>query len=122
MKPKLEPPGTKRLKLNCDILLSTSAFQFKLRRYSTAMSDVPGTAALLRQSPAQRSLSRAVYPDEYEASLLDCMAGAIGCEQMLESHRDHLRALRANGPLAALVAALRRHKAATADQERDRAV
>ena len=34
MKPKLKPPGTKRLKLNCDILLSTSAFKFNLRRYT----------------------------------------------------------------------------------------
>jgi len=34
IKPKLEPPGTKRLKLKCDILLSTSAFKFNLRRYS----------------------------------------------------------------------------------------
>jgi len=33
MKPKLKPPGTKRLKLNCDILLSTSALKLKLRRY-----------------------------------------------------------------------------------------
>jgi hypothetical protein len=30
---KLKPPGTKRLKLNCDVLLSTSAFNFNLRRY-----------------------------------------------------------------------------------------
>jgi hypothetical protein len=29
----LKPPGTKRLKLNCDVLLSTSAFRFSLRRY-----------------------------------------------------------------------------------------
>jgi len=33
MKPKLKPPGTKRLKLKCDILLSTDAFKFNLRRY-----------------------------------------------------------------------------------------
>jgi len=33
MKPKLKPPGTKRLKLKCDILLSTLAFKFNLRRY-----------------------------------------------------------------------------------------
>ena len=31
IKPKLKPPGTKRL--NCDILLSTSAFKLDLRRY-----------------------------------------------------------------------------------------
>jgi len=34
MKSKLKPPGTKRLKLKCDIMLSTSAFKFNLRRYS----------------------------------------------------------------------------------------
>ena len=34
MKPKLKPPGTKRLKLNRDILLSTSAFKFTLRCYN----------------------------------------------------------------------------------------
>jgi len=36
IKPMLKPTGTKRLKLNCDILLSTSAFKLKLRRYSKA--------------------------------------------------------------------------------------
>ena len=35
IKPKLKPPGTKRLKLNCDILVSSSAFEFNLRRYTT---------------------------------------------------------------------------------------
>ena len=34
MKPKLTPPGSKRLKLKCDILLSHSAFKFNLRRYT----------------------------------------------------------------------------------------
>ena len=34
IKPKLIPPRTNRLKLRCDILLSTSAFKFNLRRYS----------------------------------------------------------------------------------------
>jgi hypothetical protein len=33
MKLKLKLPGTRRLKLKCDILLSTSAFKFNLRRY-----------------------------------------------------------------------------------------
>ena len=36
IKPKLKPPGTKRLKLKCDILLSTSAVKFNLRRYTLA--------------------------------------------------------------------------------------
>ena len=40
MKPKLKPPGTKRLKLKCDILLSTSAFKFNLRRYIVPFAGV----------------------------------------------------------------------------------
>jgi hypothetical protein len=34
----LNPPGIKRLKLKCDTLLSTSAFKFNVRRYSTAQN------------------------------------------------------------------------------------
>ena len=34
MKPMLKPPGTKHLKLKRDVLLSTSAFTFNLRRYT----------------------------------------------------------------------------------------
>ena len=33
IKPKLKPPGTKRLNLNCDVLLSTYSFNLNLRRY-----------------------------------------------------------------------------------------
>jgi len=36
MRPKLKPPGTKRLKLKFDILLSNFAFKFSLRRYNTS--------------------------------------------------------------------------------------
>jgi len=36
MKPMLKPSATKRLKLKCDIMLSTSAFKFNLRRYNQA--------------------------------------------------------------------------------------
>ena len=36
IKPTLKPPGTKRLKLKCDVLLSTFAFKFNLRRYTGA--------------------------------------------------------------------------------------
>ena len=38
---------------------------------------------------------------------MECMAGAEGCSQMLESHRAHLKAVSANAPLKALVDALR---------------
>ena len=56
------------------------------------------------------------------ASLMECMAGAEGCSQMLESHRAHLRGVRGNAPLSALVDALRRLKAETADAEDELAV
>ena len=36
--PKLKPPGTKRLKLKCDILLSSSGFKINLRRYNEAIN------------------------------------------------------------------------------------
>ena len=38
IKSKLKPPGTKLFKLNCDVLLSTSAFRFNLRRYKPALT------------------------------------------------------------------------------------
>jgi hypothetical protein len=48
MKPTLKPPGTKRLKLKCDILLLASGFKLNLRRYSEA----DGIAAARRLCPA----------------------------------------------------------------------
>ena len=33
IKPKLKPPGSKRLKLKCDVLLSSFAFKITLCRY-----------------------------------------------------------------------------------------
>jgi hypothetical protein len=50
MKLKFRPPGTKRLKLKCDILVSTSASKFNLRRYIT------GAAATAATPPASPSL------------------------------------------------------------------
>ena len=43
-KPKLKPPGTERSKLNCDVLLSTSAFKINLRRYTTGGQAMGGQA------------------------------------------------------------------------------
>jgi len=37
MKPPLKAPGTKRLKLRCDKLLSDFAFKFNLRRYTQGL-------------------------------------------------------------------------------------
>jgi hypothetical protein len=38
IKPKLKPPGTKHLRLKCDEVLSSFAFNFNLRRYTKAVA------------------------------------------------------------------------------------
>jgi hypothetical protein len=58
MNPTLKPPGTKRLKLKCDILLSNFAFKFNWRRYNLvlaaqASSTTLWVAARRRPTPAQ---------------------------------------------------------------------
>ena len=45
IKPKLKPPGTKRLKLKCDVLLSGSSFKFNLRRYTKGGPEAAAAAA-----------------------------------------------------------------------------
>jgi hypothetical protein len=57
MKPKLKPPGTKRLKLRCDILLLTSAFNFNLRRYTEAKNLTFGGERRLKAGAHTRPLS-----------------------------------------------------------------
>jgi len=47
IRPKLKAPGTKRLKLKYDKLLSRFAFKFKLRHYTMTMD--PTSAKLLQQ-------------------------------------------------------------------------
>lgn len=72
-------------------------------------------ALLLRASPLQRVLSRAVYAEEYETSLRECMsepAGVCGpalvaSRAVLAEHAAHVRALRSNPRLAAFIDALR---------------
>jgi len=48
MRPMLKAPGTKRLKLKYHKLLSSFAFEFNLRRYSTATSTSSCTATSRR--------------------------------------------------------------------------
>jgi hypothetical protein len=59
IKPKLKPPGTKHLKLNCDILLSASAFKFNLRRYTEVARQVLEVG---RQVAEEHAALRAVGP------------------------------------------------------------
>jgi len=60
MKPKLKPPGTKRWKVSCDMLLSTSAFRFNLRRYTKVTPAVRKVwARLLTAVPNSRLVLKA---------------------------------------------------------------
>ena len=85
---------------------------------ASALSDVRGTAALLRDSPAQRVLSRAVYSEEYLLGLEQCL---LGCdvtpqgvrelhEQMVAEHEARLAQLRASPGVARIVDALRKFR------------
>ena len=74
----MKPPGTKRLKLNIDILLATSAFKFNLRRYSMGaqLLGVPqeagaaAAAAMVMTLPAALALHAATH------AVLCCSGGA----------------------------------------------
>jgi hypothetical protein len=67
MKSKLKPPGTERLKVKCDVLLSTSAFKCNLRRYVMVRS-------LTLDNTAERLFVRATFsgtPAGFYAELAD---------------------------------------------------
>jgi hypothetical protein len=79
----------------------------QLRLPKSALSDLDATVCMLKNSPLQRSLSRAVYREEYEKSLNDCMEGAQGWAEMIESHRAHLKQVEGSKLLSDLIEALR---------------
>lgn len=84
-----------------------------------ALEDVERTAKMLAEGNAQRALSRAVYADEYEASLVECMGTARGVEEMLESHYEHCRAVKKNEGLKTLVDALRDYRREVEAREKE---
>jgi hypothetical protein len=59
MKPNLKPPGRKHLKLKCNILLSTSAFKFNLRRHNKEYQN----AQLVEKIERETAKARAVQSD-----------------------------------------------------------
>jgi hypothetical protein len=71
-------------------------------------------ANFFKISPLQRVISRAIYADEYESSLRQCMlepqevgpAGVRAGQAMLAEHAAHVQALRKNASLAAFIDAL----------------
>jgi hypothetical protein len=56
IKPKLKPPGTKRLKRKCDIVLSTLAFKINLGRYNKGCCLVDQCAAPRKQPTTNNRL------------------------------------------------------------------
>jgi len=58
IKTKLKPPGTKLLKLNCDLLLSTFAFKLNLCRYTMAYEVAASAAAGRAAAAAARNAAR----------------------------------------------------------------
>jgi hypothetical protein len=71
MKPELKAPGTKRLKLKCDILLSTHAFSCNLRRYKLV--------DLTKSNPFFRRLEPSV---QYEICK-KCKAVRLGVDELV---------------------------------------
>lgn len=61
-------------------------------------------------SPVQRAVSRAVYAEEYEVSLQECMAGTPGCAEMLAEHQIHVERQQAHPHLGPFVRQLRELK------------
>ena len=88
---------------------STNASELNLNARE-ALSDIAKTAKELARGNAQRALSRAVYADEYEASLVECMGNARGADEMLQAHYEHCRSVKKNHALKTLVDALRDYR------------
>jgi superfamily II DNA/RNA helicase len=82
MKPKLKQPGAKCLKLKYDILLSTSAFNFNLRRYTMVFVNSSDAceavcSELQRQGLAAAAFHADVEPRDRAARLERLAAGEI---------------------------------------------
>jgi hypothetical protein len=83
----------------------------ELRLPKSVLQNPDAVADRLRYSATQRSLSRAVYREVYEESVMKCMKDAPGCKEMLASHEAAVAAVARNEPLFALVEALRERRA-----------
>ena len=69
VKPKWKPPGTKRLKLKCDILLSNFAFKFNLRRYTMARTSTSVTTVAARRCTWPRPTGRGLHSFPFQLNL-----------------------------------------------------
>ena len=122
----LSPRGRFCLTIWLDGLDTNTPNKTQLRLDAATVDDpaaLDRAVALLRASPLQRSVSRAVYEREYEASLRECMHSdegscPAGLAEMLAQHRAHCEAVEKSPALHRLVRALRERKAAVEAQAR----
>ena len=62
----LKPPGTKRLKVRCDLLLSISGFKFNLRRYTEVAAL---NAKLAEQHESVAARGRGLHSSTFQLNL-----------------------------------------------------
>jgi len=79
------------------------------RHLQLVHDDVVSAAAFFQASPLQRLLSRAVYEDQYEQSLKECMQDAPGGALMLEAHSEHMIAHRKNPAMVQCVTIIQKY-------------
>jgi len=113
IKPKLKPPGTKRLKLEYDGMLSDFGFKSNLRRYIKG-AELTSKVAALEASLAAATAAAKAKREEYETA----KAGADEVAVELTGRADALtRELRSSGAAEEAAEA----KATTLEKERDAA-
>jgi hypothetical protein len=69
--------------------------------------NVEQLADFLRVSPLQRVLARSVYEEEFKSSLVDCMEGVPGFEEMLQGHEQSIATMNADAMTLSVVQKLR---------------
>ena len=89
-----------------DTLLTRDVLQFE--SYDAA-------STFFRCSPLQRVISRAVFANEYEESLRQCVGGTAGEQPMLRHHQANVQSLEAK--LMPLITALRNIKNEISDDD-----
>ena len=88
-----------------DVLLRAKHLRVGSGASEPSREDVAAAAERLRNSPLQRALSRSVYREAYERSLIECQGEGAPC--MVEAHRDAVCAAEATPALNRLVGHLR---------------
>uniref|UniRef100_A0A7S3LII3 Fe2OG dioxygenase domain-containing protein n=1 Tax=Aplanochytrium stocchinoi TaxID=215587 RepID=A0A7S3LII3_9STRA len=87
---------------------SDSDTQLRIRK--DELQDVSALSSNFRNSAVQRLLARAVYRENFEISLRECMKETPGFKILLAQHLGHLESVKKNKALYQLVETLRQYK------------